>query len=171
VTRGWARALAWGSVGVTVAAIPTVRLIIAQPHPGQLGAEGSEGTPLVYVGVLAFSIVGALIISRHTHHLVGWIFCVSGADGRRVGNDGGVRGAWLCGSGVPTCRVPRHHADLSIETWSGRIQSLASEASPIVDIEAARSRSYSTGSCALKTVTSSFFASSASITWLARTRL
>ncbi len=40
--------------------------------------EGSEGTPLVYVGLLAFSIVGALIVSRHTRHLVGWIFCVSG---------------------------------------------------------------------------------------------
>jgi len=39
VTRRWARALAWGSVGVTVAAIPTVRLIIAKPHPGQLGVE------------------------------------------------------------------------------------------------------------------------------------
>ena len=73
-----AGALAWGSVGVTVAAIPTVRLIIAQPHPGHLGVEGAEGTPLVYVGVLAFSIVGALIVSRHTRHLVGWIFCVSG---------------------------------------------------------------------------------------------
>jgi hypothetical protein len=40
--------------------------------------EGSEGTPLVYVGVLAFSIVGALIVSRRPLHLVGWIFCVSG---------------------------------------------------------------------------------------------
>ncbi len=78
MTRRWARALAWGSIGVTVAAIPTVRLIIAKPHPGHLGVEGSEGTPLVYVGVLAFSIVGALIVSRHTRHLVGWIFCVSG---------------------------------------------------------------------------------------------
>jgi hypothetical protein len=78
VTRGWARLLAWGSVGATIAAIPSVRLIIAQPHPGQLGMEGSEGTPLAYVGILAFSIVGALIVSRHPQHLVGWIFCISG---------------------------------------------------------------------------------------------
>ncbi len=78
MTRSWARLLAWGSVGATIAAIPSARLIIAQPHPGQLGMEGSEGTPLVYVGVLAFSIVGALIVSRHPRHLVGWIFCIAG---------------------------------------------------------------------------------------------
>ncbi len=78
MTRGWARLLAWGSAGATIAAIPAARMIIAQPHPGRLGMEGSEGTPLVYVGVLAFSIVGALIVSRHPRHLVGWIFCVSG---------------------------------------------------------------------------------------------
>ena len=78
MTRSWARALAWGSVGATITTIPSARLIIAQPHPGQLGMEGSEGTPLVYVGVLAFSIVGALIVSRHLRDLVGWIFCVSG---------------------------------------------------------------------------------------------
>ena len=78
MTRGWARAMAWGSVGATIATILSVRLIIAQPHPGRLGMEGSEGTPLVYVGVLAFSIVGALIVSRHPRHLVGWIFCFSG---------------------------------------------------------------------------------------------
>jgi hypothetical protein len=78
VSRGWARLLAWGSVGATIATIPSVRLIIAQPHPGPLGMQGNEGTPLVYVGVLAFSIVGALIVSRHPRHLVGWIFCISG---------------------------------------------------------------------------------------------
>jgi hypothetical protein len=78
MTRGWARALAWGSVGATIATIPSVRLIIASPHPGRLGMEGSEGTPLVYVGILAFSIVGALIVTRHPRHLVGWIFCISG---------------------------------------------------------------------------------------------
>jgi hypothetical protein len=70
--------LAWASVGATIATIPSVRLIIAQPHPGHLGMEGSEGTPLVYVGILSFSIVGALIVSRHPRHLVGWIFCFSG---------------------------------------------------------------------------------------------
>jgi hypothetical protein len=65
-------------VGLSGATIPLVRLIIAQPHPGRLGMEGDEGTPLVYVGVLAFSIVGALIVSRHPRHPVGWIFCASG---------------------------------------------------------------------------------------------
>ena len=51
MTRGWVRLLAWGTVGLTIATIPSVRLIVAQPHPGQLGMEGREGTPLVYVGV------------------------------------------------------------------------------------------------------------------------
>jgi len=50
VTRGWARLLVWGSAGATMAAIPSARLIIAQPHPGRLGMEGSEGTPLVALG-------------------------------------------------------------------------------------------------------------------------
>ena len=49
MTRGWARLLVWGSAGA-IAAIPSARLIIAQPHPGQLGMEGSEGTPLVALG-------------------------------------------------------------------------------------------------------------------------
>jgi hypothetical protein len=40
--------------------------------------EGDQGTPLVYFGVLAFSIVGALIVSRHPRHPVGWIFGASG---------------------------------------------------------------------------------------------
>ena len=45
MTRGWARLLAWGSAGATMAAVPSARLIIAQPHPGQLRMKGSEGTP------------------------------------------------------------------------------------------------------------------------------
>jgi len=49
VTRGWARLLVWGSAGA-IAAIPSARLIIAQPHPGRLGMEGSEGMPLVALG-------------------------------------------------------------------------------------------------------------------------
>jgi len=65
-------------VGLSVATIPVVRLIIAQPHPGRLGMEGEQGTPLVYVGALAFSIVGALIVSRHPRHPVGWIFGAAG---------------------------------------------------------------------------------------------
>jgi hypothetical protein len=70
--------LAWTSVALTVATILMVRVVVAQPHPGRLGMEGTEGTPLAYVGVLAFSIVGALIVSSHPRHLVGWIFCLCG---------------------------------------------------------------------------------------------
>ena len=78
MTRNWARVLAWAMVGVSVATIPMARLIVTQPHPGRLAMEGAQGTPLVYVGVLSFSIVGALIVSRHPRHLVGWIFAASG---------------------------------------------------------------------------------------------
>src|SRR2546427_2389774 len=78
MTRGRARVLAWSSVAVTIATIPVSYLIIARPHPVLLQFE-KEGSPLfVYVGVLAFSIVGALIVSRHPRHLLGWIYCLSG---------------------------------------------------------------------------------------------
>jgi len=78
MTRNWALVLAWAMVGVSVATIPLTRVIVAQPHPGSLAMEGAQGTPFVYVGALSFSIVGALIVSRHPRHLVGWIFSVSG---------------------------------------------------------------------------------------------
>jgi hypothetical protein len=96
--RRRARLLAWSIVALTTATIPMVRLIVAQPHPGRLGMEGEEGTPLVYIGVLAFSIVGALIVSQHSRHLVGWIFCLSGL----AAGVSGVTGAYAeLGLAVP----------------------------------------------------------------------
>lgn len=50
MTRGLARLLAWGSAGATIAAIPSARLIIAQPHPGRLGMEGQRGHPSRGIG-------------------------------------------------------------------------------------------------------------------------
>jgi hypothetical protein len=73
-----ARVLAWGSVALTVACIPLAGLVISQPHRGQLSIESELSTPFAWVGVLAFSIVGALIVSRHPRHLVGWIFSIAG---------------------------------------------------------------------------------------------
>ena len=73
-----ARFVAWGCVVLTAACIPLASLIISQPHGLPLSIEDELSSPFAWVGVLAFSIVGALVVSRHPHHLVGWIFSVSG---------------------------------------------------------------------------------------------
>jgi hypothetical protein len=73
-----ARAIGWGIVALTAMCIPLFSLIIGQPHRGSLSIEDELGSPFAWVGVLAFSVVGALIISRHPQHLVGWIFSISG---------------------------------------------------------------------------------------------
>jgi hypothetical protein len=78
MTRTRARVIAWSSVALTAATLPAMQMVLARPHPGQLGIEGEGSTPFAYVGLLAFSIVGALIVSRHPRHLVGWIFSLSG---------------------------------------------------------------------------------------------
>lgn len=73
-----ARVVAWSIVGLTVACIPLTSIVISQPHRGPLSIENELSSPFAWVGVLAFSIVGVLIVSRHPRHLVGWIFSVSG---------------------------------------------------------------------------------------------
>jgi hypothetical protein len=76
--RARARRLGWVAAGLAVVCIPVTKLIVSQPHPGTLDIEGEFGSPLSWLGFLAFSVVGALIVSRHPRHLVGWIFCISG---------------------------------------------------------------------------------------------
>ena len=76
--RQRARFVAWGSVALTVACIPLTDLVISQPHRAPLSIQDELSSPFAWVGVLAFSIVGALVVSRHPGHLVGWIFSVSG---------------------------------------------------------------------------------------------
>ena len=73
-----ARVAAWVIVALTIACIPLTSLVLSQPHRAHLSIEDELGSPFAWVGVLAFSIVGALIVSRHPRHLVGWIFSLSG---------------------------------------------------------------------------------------------
>ena len=60
-----ARLIAWGIVVLTVACIPLTTLVVSQPHSGSLSIEDELSSPLAWMGVLAFSIVGALVVSRH----------------------------------------------------------------------------------------------------------
>lgn len=76
--RQRARVVAWGSVVLTAACIPLTDVVISQPHRAPLSIQDELSSPLAWVGVLAFSIVGALVVSRHPGHLVGWIFSLSG---------------------------------------------------------------------------------------------
>jgi hypothetical protein len=73
-----ARFIAWGIVVLTVACIPLTTLVVSQPHRGSISIEDELSSPLAWMGVLAFSIVGALVVSRHPSHSVGWIFSISG---------------------------------------------------------------------------------------------
>ncbi|MDP8931339.1 MAG: histidine kinase [Actinomycetota bacterium] len=77
----WARRLAWGAWGLTIAAlaaaVPLVVLTRATPIPGQ---QISRVSFLVFptLFALAFSTVGAIVASKRPRHPVAWIFLVTG---------------------------------------------------------------------------------------------
>jgi hypothetical protein len=78
MTRQRARSLGWLGFGLTVASVPLTAWMLSQPLRAALPASAIWGTALSIVGALAFSAVGALIVSRYPHHAIGWIFNLSG---------------------------------------------------------------------------------------------
>lgn len=69
--------LAWALFGLTVVvSVVHVALLIALPEPLTSSAVIGEGFPLVTIGAIAGSGVGALIVSRYPGHRVGWLFVV-----------------------------------------------------------------------------------------------
>jgi GAF domain-containing protein len=73
-----ARLLGWVGFGLTLACIPLTALILLQPLRAALSWQAVWGTAVAFIGALAFSAVGALIVSQHPRHAIGWIFSLSG---------------------------------------------------------------------------------------------
>jgi hypothetical protein len=72
-----AATLAW----LIVASIPLSLVIgswvLSHPHP-PLQSERNGG-PFAIPAILGFGVVGALIVSHHPRHAVGWIYCIAAA--------------------------------------------------------------------------------------------
>src|SRR5262245_18675819 len=76
------RALAWGSLAVSVAfgvisVAITATNATAQPTHDSI-QTGTVGTAVFATLILSFSIVGALIVTRRPDNGLGWLFCVDG---------------------------------------------------------------------------------------------
>lgn len=78
MSKGKASLLAWGMFVLAVVLLVLSQVIIGLPHPRPLNIETSGNSPFAAFGLFAFSIVGALIVSRRPTHPIGWIYCASG---------------------------------------------------------------------------------------------
>jgi len=78
MTARRARRLGWLAFAVTLACIPLTALMLSQHLGAFLPAESLWSTVVVFVGAAAFSVTGALIVSQHAHHAIGWAFVLSG---------------------------------------------------------------------------------------------
>jgi len=82
VTRRSAFWVGWSLAATCVlVAVPTAVLMVAQAGeftPGDAFVQGGPGGPGFVLASLAFSVVGALIVSRLPGNAVGWIFCLVG---------------------------------------------------------------------------------------------
>jgi len=73
-----ARSIAWLCFGLTVAFIPISIFLFSRPLHTALSTEDEWTIAVAFLGAFAFAAVGALIVSRHAHHAIGWIFTLSG---------------------------------------------------------------------------------------------
>jgi MFS family permease len=73
-----ATALAWLCVASIPLSLAAGLWITSLPHEGILEVERS-GTPFVITAIVGFGVVGALIVSHHPRHPVGWVYCLGGA--------------------------------------------------------------------------------------------
>src|SRR5207245_3497070 len=78
MTARRARRLGWLAFALTLACIPLTALMLSQHLRAFLAAESIWSTVVVFVGAVAFSVTGALIVSQHPHHAIGWTFVLSG---------------------------------------------------------------------------------------------
>src|SRR2546423_5498146 len=78
MTAQRARLLSWLGFGVTLACIPLTVLMLSQHLRAFLPGAAIWSTVVAFIGAVAFSLVGALIVSQHPRHAIGWIFTLSG---------------------------------------------------------------------------------------------
>ena len=72
------RNIAWACFGLTVLFIPVSVYILGWVARTSLSIQDVWNVAGSFVGAVAFSIVGALILSRHPRHAIGWTFTLSG---------------------------------------------------------------------------------------------
>jgi hypothetical protein len=77
VTPQRARNIAWTGVALTIAAIP-LSLYFLRVSETKISTADTWNVIGSFIGAVAFSVVGALILSRHPRHSIGWTFNLSG---------------------------------------------------------------------------------------------
>jgi len=78
MTAQRARLLGWLGFGLTLVCIPLTVLMLSQHLRAFLPGAAIWSTVVAFIGAVAFSLVGALIVSQHPRHTIGWIFTLSG---------------------------------------------------------------------------------------------
>src|SRR5438552_2166508 len=78
MTAQRARLLGWLAFGLTLVCIPLTVLMLSQHLRVFLPGAAIWSTVVAFIGAVAFSLVGALIVSQHPRHAIGWIFTLSG---------------------------------------------------------------------------------------------
>ena len=78
MTAQRARRIAWICVALTIASIPATAWMLSQPLHTPLTTQDVWSAIGSFIGAVAFSVVGALILSRHPRHAIGWTFTLSG---------------------------------------------------------------------------------------------
>src|SRR5207237_8547870 len=78
MTAQRARLLGWLGFGLALVCIPLTVLMLSQHLRAFLPGAAIWSTVVAFIGAVAFSLVGALIVSQHPRHAIGWIFALSG---------------------------------------------------------------------------------------------
>ncbi|HKW70425.1 MAG TPA: hypothetical protein VJP81_07560 [Candidatus Dormibacteraeota bacterium] len=78
MTAERARSIAWLCFGLTVAFVPLSIFMLTRSPKMAVTTQDAWTIGVAFVGAFAFTAVGALIVSRHSRHTIGWIFTLSG---------------------------------------------------------------------------------------------
>ena len=72
------RNIAWLCFALTLLAIPLSLVVLIKLADSPISTQDWWNVAGSFVGAVAFSVVGALILSRHPRHSIGWTFTLSG---------------------------------------------------------------------------------------------
>jgi len=73
-----ARNVAWLCFGLTLLCIPVSLITLFRLAHASISTQDGWNVAASFVGATTFSLVGALILSRHPRHAIGWTFTLSG---------------------------------------------------------------------------------------------
>jgi hypothetical protein len=72
-----AASVALAMLALGIASVIGWRWVLSLPHPVPLEIERNNA-PFAFAGMFAFSLVGALILSRRPTHRIGWLYAIAG---------------------------------------------------------------------------------------------